>query len=80
MSLTAHSDEIPDDLTPSALFVLRVLVENEAMTTAQLRDDTLLNERTLRLAINHLREADLVESVPDATGPRRKKHVATLGR
>jgi len=78
MTLADYTDDIPEDLAPSSLFVLRVLVDNGPMTTPQLRRETLLSIRTVNLAIDRLRDEGLVESKPDIAEPRRQEHSATL--
>ena len=81
MSLADQSDEIPDDLAPSALYILRGLVDaDEPMTTAQLEHDTLLPKRTIRYGLDRLRSDSLVETQPSPSDPRREHHIALLGR
>jgi len=80
MSLADRVDEIPDGLPPSALYVLRVLVDADAMTSVQIERETLLPDRTVRYALDQLRDADLVESRPSTVDPRKQLHSATLGR
>jgi DNA-binding transcriptional ArsR family regulator len=50
------------DLPPSAKLVAKVLEGGEALSQARLVEKSLLPERTVRYALNRLKEADLLES------------------
>lgn len=57
---------VSSDLPPSALFVAYVLDEQGSLSRASLLAETGLHERTLRSALERLRETDRVKvtSVP----------------
>jgi len=80
MTLADYADEIPEDLPPSALFVLWALMYYGSMTTAELHDKTMLKTGTIRDATRRLRDRGLAETNPGIVDPRKKRHVATLGR
>lgn len=71
--ITADADE---DLSASTLFVLYVLVDDGgSMTSDELASQTQLDERTVRYAVENLREASIVESKPSPHDPRCMIHV-----
>lgn len=76
MTLKTLSEEVATDLSASALFVLHVLVEaDEPLTTAELAERTQLAQRTVRKAVEKLRDADLAESKPSVKDARKTIHV-----
>lgn len=57
------------ELPPSAKLVLKVLEYNDGLTQKELVEKSRLSQRTVRDALNRLREQDLVEKnlyLPDA--------------
>ena len=81
MTLTGLDDDVPERLTPSALYVLRVLEDNGGwMTSTEIADETLLSERTVRNAVDRLREEELAETKPSLCDPRGKRHQSLLTR
>ncbi|NKE38062.1 MarR family transcriptional regulator [Natronococcus sp. JC468] len=50
------------DLPPSAKLVVKVLEHNDAMTQQQLADETLLPTRTVRYALNRLKDEHVIDS------------------
>lgn len=56
--------DVPDrlyDLPPSAKLVLKVLEVDGAMTQGQIAAESRLSKRTVRFALESLREADVVQ-------------------
>lgn len=53
-----------DELPPSAKLVFKVLEYNGEMTQKEIADETRLSVRTVRYALNRLKEKDLVKEVP----------------
>ena len=66
----------PADLTPSAKFVYYVLAEaDRPLTTPQIAARTAIDGRTVRRALDDLRDADLVETRPPGVrNPRAPVH------
>lgn len=63
------TDEIVQDLPPSAKLVLKVLEYNGGLTQKQIVENSRLSQRTVRDALDRLQEADVVEKdiyIPDA--------------
>jgi len=74
MTLAELGDEIPDGLPPSALYVLRVLIDEDSwMTLESLEHQTLLPESTLYYALDRLEAEDLVKRRPDRTHPGKRQ-------
>lgn len=66
MTLT---DELVQDLPPSAKLVLKVLEYNGGLTQKQIVEKSRLSQRTVRDALDRLQEHDIVEKdiyIPDA--------------
>lgn len=66
------------DLPPSAKLIAKVLDVNEPLDQAQLAEETLLPDRTIRYALNQLEEADLVTAQVNLQDAR--KHIYKLQR
>lgn len=64
--------ETPADLTPSAKYVLYVLrdVDEDDLRMTDIADHTALQLATINVAVNELREHDLVEKRPDPRDAR----------
>jgi len=63
------TDDIVQDLPPSAKLVLKVLEYNGGLTQKQIVENSRLSQRTVRDALDRLQEADVVEKdiyIPDA--------------
>ena len=63
------TDELVQDLPPSAKLVLKVLEYNGGLTQKQIVENSRLSQRTVRDALDRLQEADVVEKdiyIPDA--------------
>ncbi len=63
------TDELVQDLPPSAKLVLKVLEYNGGLTQKQIVENSRLSQRTVRDALDRLQEADIVEKdiyIPDA--------------
>jgi len=60
-----------EDLPPSAKLVHYVMDEEGSMTGDQIREQTLLPERTVRDAVSRLRDADIVVTRIDPADPPR---------
>ena len=60
-----------DDLPPSAKLVFKVLEYNQQMTQKEISEETRLSVRTVRYALNRLKEKNLVTKVPCLTDGRR---------
>lgn len=74
MTLAELGDEIPDGLPPSALYVLRVLIdEGSWMTPESLSNQTLLPDSTLYYALDRLEAEDLIKRRPDRTNPGKRE-------
>lgn len=66
MTLT---DDLVQDLPPSAKLVLKVLEYNGGLTQKQIVENSRLSQRTVRDALDRLQEHDIVEKdiyIPDA--------------
>jgi DNA-binding MarR family transcriptional regulator len=66
MTLT---DELVQDLPPSAKLVLKVLEYNGGLTQKQIVENSRLSQRTVRDALDRLQEHEIVEKdiyIPDA--------------
>jgi predicted transcriptional regulator len=75
MTLADLSDDVATDLSASALFVLHVLIEaDRPLTTIEIAERTRLDERTIRFAVEKLRDVDLVESKPSVQDARKTIH------
>lgn len=64
-----ETDELVQDLPPSAKLVLKVLEYNGGLTQKQIVENSRLSQRTVRDALDRLQEADVVEKdiyIPDA--------------
>jgi DNA-binding transcriptional regulator LsrR (DeoR family) len=63
------TDELVQDLPPSAKLVWKVLEYNGGLTQKQIVENSRLSQRTVRDALDRLQEADVVEKdiyIPDA--------------
>lgn len=60
------------DLPPSAKLVFKVLEEEGQLTQAQLASHSLLAPRTVRYALNELREIDAVNEEVDFRDARKR--------
>lgn len=60
------------ELPPSAKLVARVLDDESGLSQAQLAEETLLPDRTVRYALNRLEDADVVETNRDLSDARRQ--------
>ncbi|MGB9963406.1 MarR family transcriptional regulator [Halobacterium hubeiense] len=63
------TDELVQDLPPSAKLVLKVLEYNGGLTQKQIVENSRLSQRTVRDALDRLQDADVVEKdiyIPDA--------------
>lgn len=63
------TDELVQDLPPSAKLVLKVLEYNGGLTQKQIVENSRLSQRTVRDALDRLQDADIVEKdiyIPDA--------------
>jgi DNA-binding MarR family transcriptional regulator len=63
------TDELVQDLPPSAKLVLKVLEYNGGLTQKQIVENSRLSQRTVRDALDRLQSADVVEKdiyIPDA--------------
>ncbi|MDY6780771.1 MAG: helix-turn-helix domain-containing protein [Halobacteria archaeon] len=60
-----------DELPPSAKLVFKVLEYNGQMTQKELAEETRLSVRTVRYALNRLKEQELVTKVPCLDDGRR---------
>jgi len=63
------TDDIVQDLPPSAKLVLKVLEYNGGLTQKQIVENSRLSQRTVRDALDRLQDADVVEKdiyIPDA--------------
>ena len=63
------TDELVQDLPPSAKLVLKVLEYNGGLTQKQIVENSRLSQRTVRDALDRLQEVDVVEKdiyIPDA--------------
>lgn len=63
------TDELVQDLPPSAKLVLKVLEYNGGLTQKQIVENSRLSQRTVRDALDRLQEADVVQKdiyIPDA--------------
>ncbi|MFB6283209.1 MAG: MarR family transcriptional regulator [Halobacteria archaeon] len=60
-----------DDLPPSAKLVFKVLEYNQQMTQKEIAEETRLSVRTVRYALNRLKEKELVTKVPCLADGRR---------
>ncbi|WP_433633943.1 MarR family transcriptional regulator [Halomicrococcus sp. NG-SE-24] len=65
-----------DDLPPSAKLVAKVLDVDAPLDQAQLAEETLLPDRTVRYALNQLQEVNLVSARVNLKDAR--KHVYEL--
>jgi DNA-binding MarR family transcriptional regulator len=64
-----QTDELVQDLPPSAKLVLKVLEYNGGLTQKQIVENSRLSQRTVRDALDRLQDADVVEKdiyIPDA--------------
>lgn len=68
----AHLKALP----PSAKLVYTALKHEEKLTQAQLADETFLAKRTIRSALTHLKDADLVEETFHFQDARQKLYRA----
>jgi DNA-binding MarR family transcriptional regulator len=65
----SSTDDIVQDLPPSAKLVLKVLEYNGGLTQKQIVENSRLSQRTVRDALDRLQDADVVEKdiyIPDA--------------
>jgi DNA-binding transcriptional regulator LsrR (DeoR family) len=63
------TDELVQDLPPSAKLVWKVLEYNGGLTQKQIVENSRLSQRTVRDALDRLQEAEVVEKdiyIPDA--------------
>ena len=63
------TDQLVQDLPPSAKLVLKVLEYNGGLTQKQIVENSRLSQRTVRDALDRLQEVDAVEKdiyIPDA--------------
>ncbi|WP_232701367.1 MarR family transcriptional regulator [Halobacterium wangiae] len=63
------TDELVQDLPPSAKLVWKVLEYNGGLTQKQIVENSRLSQRTVRDALDRLQQADVVEKdiyIPDA--------------
>ncbi|MFB6071468.1 MAG: MarR family transcriptional regulator [Halobacterium sp.] len=63
------TDELVQDLPPSAKLVLKVLEYNGGLTQKQIVENSRLSQRTVRDALDRLQDAGVVEKdiyIPDA--------------
>lgn len=63
------TDELVQDLPPSAKLVWKVLEYNGGLTQKQIVENSRLSQRTVRDALDRLQDADVVEKdiyIPDA--------------
>ena len=63
------TDELVQDLPPSAKLVLKVLEYNGGLTQKQIVENSRLSQRTVRDALDRLQSVDIVEKdiyIPDA--------------
>ncbi|SIR74386.1 hypothetical protein SAMN05421858_3568 [Haladaptatus litoreus] len=59
-------------LSPSAKLVAKVLDDNSRLTQSQLENKTLLPGRTVRSAVNQLKDRNLAESHPSPFDARKQ--------
>ncbi|QLC35756.1 winged helix-turn-helix transcriptional regulator (plasmid) [Halarchaeum sp. CBA1220] len=78
LSDTPHADTLAD-LAPSSKLVYHALEHYDVTTQSEIADVTLLPERTVRDALAQLRDADIVDRVPDPTDGRRRVYRLTSG-
>jgi DNA-binding PadR family transcriptional regulator len=81
VSLADREDDLPDGLPPSALYVLRVLVDTGSwMTMDELMQDTLLPESTLYYALDRLEAENLINRRTKSSNPRKRQYRAAISR
>lgn len=79
MSLADRVDDIPDGLPPSALYVLRVLVDADSwMMFDDLLHETLLAQSTVHYALDRLEAEGLVDRRPGSDNPGKREYRSTI--
>jgi len=79
MTLADRIDELPDGLPPSALYVLRVLVDSDGWVNShELKHDTLLPESTIHYAVDRLEAEGLVERRPISNNPGKRQYRSNI--
>lgn len=74
------TDQPPEslyDLSPSAKLVYKVLAEEGQLTQSQLASHTLLAPRTVRYALNKLKETGIVEEAVNFKDARKRLYSLT---
>lgn len=60
--------------SPSAKLVYKVLELDAPLTHSEIEDNTLLPNRTVSYALSRLQDANLIETTPCPSDPRKKNY------
>lgn len=66
------------ELPPSSKLVAKVLDDHETLTQSELADETLLSTRTVRGAVERLKEVGVVDSRVSFTDARKQQYRLTI--
>ncbi|WP_425433327.1 MarR family transcriptional regulator [Haloarcula rubra] len=77
MTGSTMTDDVLEDLPPSAKLVYKVLEEDEPRTQQEIRDESWLCDRTTRYAVDRLEAAGLITSRPNPSDARQELYQRT---